>query len=30
VSEAVRRSVRAAINQAWGKKPICTVLLTVI
>lgn len=30
VSEAVRRSVRAAMNQAWGKKPICSVLLTVI
>jgi ribonuclease J len=30
VSEAVRRGVRAAVNQAWGKKPICSVLLTVI
>jgi ribonuclease J len=30
VSEAVRRGVRAAINQAWGKKPVCTVLLTVL
>ena len=30
VSEAVRRSVRAAVNQAWGKKPICLVLVTVI
>ncbi len=30
VSEAVRRAVRAAINQAWGKKPMCSVLLTVI
>jgi ribonuclease J len=30
VSEAVRRSVRAALNQAWGKKPVCSVLLTVI
>jgi ribonuclease J len=30
VAEAVRRSVRAAINQAWGKKPVCSVLLTVI
>lgn len=30
VSEAVRRSVRAAMNQAWGKKPVCSVLLTVI
>jgi ribonuclease J len=30
VTEAVRRSVRAAVNQAWGKKPMCSVLLTVI
>jgi ribonuclease J len=30
VSEAVRRSVRAAVNQAWGKKPMCSVLMTVI
>jgi ribonuclease J len=30
VSEAVRRAVRAAVNQAWGKKPVCSVLLTVI
>jgi ribonuclease J len=30
VSEAVRRGVRAAINQAWGKKPVCSVLLTML
>jgi ribonuclease J len=30
VSEAVRKSVRAAINNAWGKRPICTVLLSVV
>ena len=30
VSEAVRKSVRAAVNAAWGKKPICSVLLSVI
>ena len=30
VSDAVRRGVRAAVNQAWGKKPVCSVLLTVI
>ena len=30
VSEAVRRGVRGAINQAWGKKPMCSVLLTVL
>jgi ribonuclease J len=30
VSEAGRRGVRAAVNQAWGKKPVCLVLLTVV
>ena len=30
VSEAVRKSVRAAIGTAWGKRPICTVLLSVV
>ena len=30
VSEAVRRSVRAAIHQAWGKRPICSVLVSVV
>ena len=30
VSDAVRRSVRAAVNQAWGKKPMCSVLVTVL
>ena len=30
VSEAVRRAVRAAVNQAWGKKPMCSVLVTVL
>jgi ribonuclease J len=30
VSEAVRRSVRAAVNQAWGKKPMCSVLVTML
>ena len=30
VAEAVRRSVRAALNQTWGKKPICRVLVTVL
>jgi len=30
VSEAVRRSVRAAIHQVWGKKPVCSVLVTVL
>lgn len=30
VAEAVRRAVRAAVNQTWGKKPVCTVLTTVL
>lgn len=30
VREAVRRSVRAAIGQAWGKRPICKVMINVI
>jgi ribonuclease J len=30
LSEAIRRSVRAAVAQAWGKKPICTVFVTVV
>ncbi len=30
VAEAVRRSVRAAVREAWGKKPVCTVLVTVV
>ncbi len=25
VAEAIRRSVRAAVNERWGKKPICDV-----
>jgi ribonuclease J len=28
LSEAVRRAVRAAANDAWGKKPIVTVFVT--
>ncbi|SFI70667.1 ribonuclease J [Aerobium aerolatum] len=28
VAEAVRRAVRAAANEAWGKKPIVTVFVT--
>ena len=28
VREAVRRAVRAAIEHAWGKRPITKVLLT--
>jgi ribonuclease J len=30
VAEAVRRAVRAAVNDVWGKKPICKVLVNVI
>ncbi len=30
LSEAVRRAVRAAIAQAWGKKPICTIFVAVV
>ena len=30
VQEAVRRAVRSAINEAWGKKPVVKVLLSVI
>lgn len=30
VSDAVRRSVRAAVSEAWGKKPVCTVIVSVI
>jgi ribonuclease J len=28
LSEAVRRAVRGAANEAWGKKPIVTVFVT--
>jgi ribonuclease J len=30
LAEAIRRAVRGAIAQAWGKKPICTVFVTVV
>ncbi|MBC8050540.1 MAG: ribonuclease J [Chitinophagales bacterium] len=30
VQEAVRRSVRAAVNAAWGKKTVCSVMVTVV
>jgi ribonuclease J len=30
MAESVRRAVRAAINEQWGKKPLCYVhVLTV-
>jgi ribonuclease J len=30
LGEAVRRAVRASIAQAWGKKPLCTVFVSVV
>ena len=30
VGEAVRRAVRAAVADAWGKKPVCTILVSVV
>jgi len=30
VQEAVQRAVRSAINEAWGKKPVVKVLLSVV
>ncbi len=30
VGEAVRRSVRGALNSAWGKKPLCTVRVAIV
>jgi ribonuclease J len=30
IREAVRRAVRAAVADAWGKKPVCTVFLAVV
>jgi len=30
VSEAIRRAVRAEMRDAWGKKPVCTVLVTIL
>ena len=30
VKEAVFRAVRGAINEAWGKKPVVKVLMTVV
>ena len=28
VAESVRRAVRAAANESWGKKPVVTVFVT--
>ena len=30
VGEAVGRAVRAAVADAWGKKPVCTILVSVV
>ena len=30
VREAIRRSVRASVRQAWGKKPLCTVFIAIV
>jgi ribonuclease J len=30
LAEAVRRAVRSAVNEAWGKKPVCTVFVAVV
>jgi ribonuclease J len=28
LQEAVRRAIRSAANQAWGKKPVVTAFVT--
>jgi len=30
VEEAIRKAIRAAIYEAWGKKPICKVMVSVV
>jgi ribonuclease J len=30
LAESIRRSVRAAVNDVWGKKPICKVIVNVV
>jgi ribonuclease J len=30
LAEAVRRAVRSTVNEAWGKKPVCTVFVAVV
>jgi ribonuclease J len=30
VRDAVLRAARAAVSEAWGKKPVCKVLVTVL
>jgi ribonuclease J len=30
LAEAIRRAVRGAVGEGWGKKPVCTVLVSVV
>jgi ribonuclease J len=30
VEEAIRKALRGAISEAWGKKPICKVMVSVV
>jgi ribonuclease J len=30
VRDAVKRAIRAAVEQVWGKRPIAKVLITVV
>jgi ribonuclease J len=30
LAESLRRAVRGAVREAWGKKPVCTVLVRVV
>ena len=30
LAESVRRAVRAAVNEEWGKKPLCFVHVLVV
>jgi ribonuclease J len=30
LEDAIRRAVRASVNEAWGKKPICKVLISLV
>jgi len=30
VRDALRRAVRAAVREGWGKKPLCTVFVTIV
>ena len=30
VREAVRRAVRGAVAEVWGKKPVCTIFVAIV